>query len=100
MDFHQLRRRMPALINEMTEDVTLDTENEIDEFVILANEGVKFDSEIPRFVYYESVHTNLRRHLALLEKEGFITIVSKANAPIYRMTESFLTLLARQNDPS
>ncbi len=96
MDFDHLQQIMPNLIGEMAEDLALDTENEMDEFIILAHEREKYDSQTPRFVYYENKHPDLKSQVALLEKEGYIHAVSKEEIPIYRMTQDFQALLANQ----
>jgi len=99
--FDRLNRIMPDLIREMAEDVALDIENEIDEFVLLVHEGQVFQSQVPRFVYYESTHPDLRSYLEILETKGFIQMVSAGPTPIYRLMENFRAgLSAVQGDQS
>jgi hypothetical protein len=91
--FAELNKIMYALFKEMVDDLKADKSCAIREFVILPNERVMFNSNTPRFVYYEVKYPNIRNQVALLAEVGYVQDVTVGNAPIFRMQESFVAML-------
>ena len=92
-DFARLRALMPKLFAEMRADLQGDATGLVRELVLLPSKGVVFNSNRPRFAYYETEHSALREQLSLLEQVGFVIDVTPGNAPVFRMQESFVALL-------
>lgn len=88
--FKKVKDQMPELISEMKADFTRHENSSIREFVILPSNKVIFNSQQPRFFYFETQHQNLKGKIAVLENHGYIIDVTVSNAPIYRITEKFL----------
>ena len=90
----KIRAAMPALLDEMKEDLT--KQPLVREFVVLEHEGLGFAmGKGPlRFRYFEEKHPNLRGLLAILENAEYIYDVSPV-PPIYRMTEAFVEQVTR-----
>ena len=86
---------MPGLIKEMKEDFLKHEKSSIREFAIVPNKRVIFNSQQPRFIYYEDEHQNLKGKISVLENLGFIVDVTVSNAPIFRITEEFWTLVLK-----
>jgi hypothetical protein len=92
--FRKTQNAMPALLAEMKADVQREREKHMRELVVLPNERVIFNSDRERFAYFESQHPGLRDKLATLVEAGYISVVREhQNAPIYRMSESFVERL-------
>jgi hypothetical protein len=87
--FMNVKRQMPDLVSEMKMDFTKKGNSSIREFVVLPNSRVLFNSQQPRFAYFESDHENLLGKIAILENHGYIRDVTVSNAPIFRITEEF-----------
>jgi len=91
--FMNVKKQMPDLISEMKTDFTKNENSSIREFVVLPNNKVLFNSQQPRFIYFESQHENLLGKITILENHGYIRDVTVSNAPIYRITEEFWNLI-------
>ena len=91
--FRKTRDAMPGLLAEMKEDLKREAEAHVRELVILRNERVGFNSERPRFPYYESSHVGLKDKMATLAAAGYVDLVSNDEVEIYRMREGFVELL-------
>jgi len=93
--FNRAKDQMPGLIKEMKEDFLKHEKSSIREFAIVPNKRVIFNSQQPRFIYYEDEHQNLKGKISVLENLGFIVDVTVSNAPIFRITEEFWTLVLK-----
>lgn len=91
--FAQLNEVMSTLLQEMANDLKGDNSGAVREFVILPNERVRFNSRVPRFVYFESKHPNVRNQVALLVEAGYLQDVTVESAPIFRMRDGFVSML-------
>lgn len=91
--FLEAEQLMPELIAEMREDVRKDDSELIRELVILTSRTVIFNSNKPRFYYFEKEHKNLRLKIDWLEEMGLISDVTVRKAPIYRMLPDFVEWL-------
>ncbi|MEQ9107061.1 MAG: hypothetical protein RLO04_06310 [Limnobacter sp.] len=91
--FAELNEIMGALFKEMVDDLKGDKSCVIREFVILHNERIMFNSDTPRFAYYETKHPNIRNQVALLTEAGYLQGVTVGSAPIFRMQEPFVSML-------
>lgn len=87
---------MDGLFQEMASDLKGDNSGAIREFVILPNERVVFNGSVPRFVYFESKHHDVRNQVALLAEAGYVQDVTVGSAPIFRMREEFVAMLRNQ----
>jgi hypothetical protein len=87
--FKKVKNQMPELISEMKEDFSKNENSSIRELVVLPSNKVMFNSQQPRFIYFEDQHQNLKGKIAILENHGYILDVTVSNAPIYRITEEF-----------
>lgn len=87
--FKKVKNQMPELISEMKEDFSKNENSSIRELVVLPSNKVKFNSQQPRFTYFEDQHQNLKGEITILENHGYILDVTISNAPIYRITEEF-----------
>lgn len=94
-NFTKVKNQMPELIAEMKQDFTNEENSSIREFVLLPSNKVIFNSDQPRFSYFETEHPNLQGKIAVLENYGYIRDVTVGNAPIYRMTEEFWELVLK-----
>lgn len=94
-NFNKVKNQMPELIAEMKQDFTNEKNLSIREFVLLPSDKVIFNSDQPRFSYFETEHQNLKGKIAILENYGYIIDVTPGNAPIYRMTEEFFDLVLK-----
>ena len=90
-------RLMPDLLQEMKSGILSDKTRLIREFVVLHSEGVIFNSQKLRFVYFESQHENLLNKINLLEEYGFIFDITPGDTPIYRMIDEFMDLITSTN---
>jgi hypothetical protein len=91
--FMNVKQQMPDLISEMKMDFTKKENSSIREFVVLPNKRTPFNSQQPRFAYFESDHENLLGKITILENHGYIRDVTVSNAPIFRITEEFRELI-------
>lgn len=91
--FTRLMAKVPAIMFEMAEDLRNTESQLIREFVCLPSNHVIFNSEKPRFEYYESTHPNLANAVSLMEEAGFVSAYKPRRTTIYRMTEEFVDLL-------
>lgn len=91
--FNEIKISMPKILLEMVDDIKNDKTQSIREFVILPNKRVNFNSDKLRFAYYEDAHPNVRIQTDRLVALGFLIDVTVGNAPIYRMSENFISLL-------
>lgn len=66
-NFNKAKDRMPDLIKEMKQDFSSHKDDSIREFVILPSKKVIFNSEQPRFCYFEDEHQNLKGEISILE---------------------------------
>lgn len=90
----KLLRIMPALLNEMREDLAGDETELIRECVVLPSRGVMFNGGGKRrFAYFGNEHDDLRNKMELLEQHGLLMDVTPGNTPIYRMTDEFVEWL-------
>jgi hypothetical protein len=92
-EFSRLRALMPKLFEEMRTDLKGDATGLVRELVLLPSKNVMFNSNRPRFAYFESEHSALREQLSHLEQAGLVLDVMPGNAPVFRMQESFVALL-------
>ncbi len=93
--FLAIKAQMSDLLAEMKADLAGEGHGHVREFFVLPNRHVMLGgSEKPRFIYYEDAHDNLRGKLDILDNAGYIFEVPHGNAPIYRMREAFVHLLA------
>lgn len=88
--FLEAERLMPALIEEMRQDVQSDETELVRELVPLPSKGVAFGHDRRRFVYFETDHPSLKLQLDWLEEAGLIIDVTPREWPIYRMTAEFV----------
>lgn len=93
--FKNARDQMPDLIKEMKEDFSTHINASIREFVILPNKRVIFNSDQPRFSYFEDEHENLKGKISVLENFGFVVDITVSNAPIFRIKEEFWDLVLK-----
>jgi len=86
---------MPRLLDEMKQGLQNAEARSIREFLILHNRKVQFSSTKRRFVYYKEDHQDLMEKIDILENRDYIyvTHVTEASTPIYRMREEFVELL-------
>jgi len=66
-DFRLVQGRMPDLIAEMKRDLEDPERQFIREFFVVPNRHVIVNNEIPRLVYFEDEHQDLRNKLLMLE---------------------------------
>lgn len=92
--FKKVNNIMPELIQEMRSDFKDPESNSVREIVILPNKRVSFNSDRPRFRYYENEHENLMGKIATLENHGYLYDVTIGSAPIYRITEEFWEMIS------
>ena len=93
--FRKVQEMMPDLIQEMKVDYNNPELTSVREIAILPNNRVIFNSDRPRFVYYEDQHNNLKGKVAILENHNFLYDVTPGNTPIYRITEEFWELVRK-----
>ncbi len=93
--FNRAKDQMPDLIKEMKEDFSNQENSSIRELVIVPNKRVMFNSQQPRFIYYEDEYQNLKGKISVLENLGFVVDVSVSDAPIFRITEEFWDLVLK-----
>lgn len=86
----EIAPQMTGLLSEMRADIKNDTTGLVMEFVIIGNRNMVFNSEKPRFAYYESEHPNLQLIVDRLVDMGFVIDITSKNSPIYRMTPAFV----------
>jgi hypothetical protein len=91
--FKKLQRAMSALLDEIKEDLVREADKHIRELVVLPNEHVTFNSDRPRFAYFESKHVGLKDKLATLASAGYLECVRPGQTPIYRLREHFVERL-------
>ena len=92
--FRKTRDAMAQLLAEMKEDLKRESDAYIREVVVLRNERVGFNSERPRFSYYESSHPGLKDKMGTLAVAGYIGLVSNDDdVEIYRLHEHFVARL-------
>ncbi len=91
--FIKVKDQMPELIAKMKADFTKYKNASIREFVVLPSDRVVFNSQQPRFHYFENQHQNLKGKVDVLENHGYVSDVTVSNAPIYRITEEFWELV-------
>jgi hypothetical protein len=86
---------MPALFEEMRQDIQDDKSHSTREFFIVPNKRLSVNSSKPRFIYYEDEHPHLRLQVERLFHAGYFDDVTVGNTPIYRMKENFVKLLGK-----
>ena len=91
--FRKTRAAMPQLFEEMRESLKRESAAYIREVVVLRNERVSFDSDRPRFLFYESSHPGLKDKMGTLAVAGYIDLVSNDEVEIYRLHEHFVERL-------
>ncbi|WEJ70441.1 hypothetical protein [Pseudomonas sp. PSE14] len=88
-----IERRYPALIAEMRADLA--TNEHVRVFFVVKDGLIIAATTEPSFEYCPVKHPNLIAATHHLQELGFITDVTTANTPRYRMTEAFVDLLLR-----
>ena len=86
---------MPELIAEMKEDLTNPENQFIREFFLSRREFI-LNRGAPCFIYYENDHENLQGKVHILENMDYVIDITPGNAPKYRMTEEFVSLVLKQ----
>ncbi len=87
--FLEAERLMPALIEEMRNNVRGDDTKLVTEFVVLSSSKIVFNSVKPRFGHYEEEHPELLLQVDWLKEMGLIIDVTPKSTPIYRMVPEF-----------
>jgi hypothetical protein len=88
--FAKIERLMPALLEEMRED--LRSNPTAREFVVLEKAWV-YNSPGPYLAYYLDAHEDLPGKLQILENHGFIRDVTGTNVQRFRLEEGFVDYL-------
>jgi hypothetical protein len=92
--FLRAARTWPALVEEMASDLHLSADDPMREFVTLPGHDDTFESDVPRFVYYEADHPELIEALSVLESAHFVVEVADTGPiKIYRMTEQWVAMV-------
>jgi len=92
--FKKLIGAMPELIDEIRADLIREAEMHIRELVVLPNNRVIFNSDRPRFAYFESEHVGLKDKCETLARAGYLECVKPGPTPTYRLEEHFVERLA------
>jgi hypothetical protein len=88
--FAKLERLMPALLEEMREDLVAKPTSR--EFVILKT-GWLYNSDGPYLSYFLDGHEDLPGKLQILENHAFIRNVTRTNVQRFRFAEEFVDYL-------
>jgi len=92
--FLAIARTWPTLVEEMAYDLHLSADDPMREFVTLSGHDDVFESETPRFVYYEADHPELSEAMSMLESAAFVVEVAGTGpVNIYRMTEQWVAFV-------
>lgn len=91
-EFREIREKMPALLEEMQED--LEEDPHVREFIVLDKRTIQFGHQKPRFEYYRDEHDGLDGKLTILENHGFIQRLPHPSTPMYRLSEEFVDRLS------
>ena len=91
--FSDLRKQMPAFLDEVGKDLQENPELSIREFVVLPNERITFIHDRPRFQYYEAKYPGIVNHISLLVEAGYVEVLRSTGTPIYRLRESLVANL-------
>jgi hypothetical protein len=89
-NFQRLQAMMPALIEDIKRDLTINPE--VRDVAVLSSSGVAFNWPQTHFCYYQNVIDDLRGKFTLLEQAGYLERQS-SNVPVYRMTQEFVDLV-------
>jgi len=92
--FAKIERLMPALLEEMRED--LRTRPTAREFVVLEKGWVYNSGGDPYLAYYSDGHEDLPGKLQVLENHGLIRDVTRTNVQRFRLEEQFVDYLAEK----
>lgn len=90
--FEEMRGQMPALIEEMKQDLTGEDNRQTREFFVL-KKGWVLNAQSPHFRYYYEDHPHLDEHVQIMENHGYVIDVTPGNTPKYRMTEELVRLI-------
>lgn len=93
LKFARLKSLMPALLDEMKEDILENKGAHMREFVVLPSEVTLFNSGKPRFVYFETKHPAAQNQADTLLSEGHVDVVQLEGPRIYRLKEAFVEKL-------
>lgn len=83
----------PKLISELKSEMSLPVNAQVQEFVVLANMGIVFESDRRRLRILESDHPDLYNQISLMQEAGLLRKNLETAAPIYRMSTEFIATL-------
>lgn len=92
--FRRMKTNMPDLIAAMKKDFSTDGFSLVREFFVLEGGGI-LNTKGKTISYQGNEIPDLTEKIKMLEHEGFIEDVTPGNAPKYRMTEEFHSLLMK-----
>lgn len=87
-EWEDLRRRFPAVLDEMMADVKNPESTGIRKFFVCESTWAINRSE-PTFDYYTDKHTDLGAAIAHMEELGYIEDITPGNCPMFRIKETF-----------
>jgi len=94
--FCKIQGQMPELIKEMKADLGNPENKFVREFFLTSKKWM-LNAGGKCFVYYHEDHADLQGKIHVLENMGYVLDITPHNAPKYRMTEEFVSLVLDSN---
>lgn len=91
--FKEVVALMPELIGHLKSLLSQSGTSLVREIVVLANRRVVFTPSKKCFLLMADRYTDLAGKISILENSGYIVVVTRENAEIYRLTEEFVKLI-------
>jgi hypothetical protein len=92
--FNQVAASMPDLLREMRNDLLEAGHQHVREFFVI-REHAQLMPGGKAFVYHHDDKNDYLAKTRILESHGYVVDITPANAPMFRMTESFVNCLKK-----
>ena len=98
--WQDIETRFPSVIGEMREDFSRPENQSIRTFFVKSSGTVIGIMSEPSFQYDNGEHPDIQAAVSYLLSKGFVTDITTANCPMYRVQESLIDWLKKPNHSS